>query len=238
MANLIDSPVQDLWRIFRIMAEFTEGFDELSSVGPAVSIFGSARTKPKDKYYKIAQETARQLAKAGFAVITGGGGGIMEAANKGAAQAGAKSIGLNIELPKEQIPNKYQNISLHFRYFFCRKVMFLKYAHGFIVFPGGFGTLDEFFESLVLIQTLKQASFPVVLVGKEFWKGLIDWMSKKMLKERHTIAAKDMNVFTVVDKPEDATRIIVEFRNAYGYSGLKFPPGMRKNGHSLPKKSK
>jgi len=221
------------------MAEFTEGFEELYSVGPAVSIFGSARTKPKDKYYKMAQETARLLGKAGFAVITGGGSGIMEAANKGAAQAGAKSVGLNIELSKEQFPNEYQNISLHFRYFFCRKVMFLKYAHGFIVFPGGFGTLDEFFESLVLIQTLKQASFPVVMVGKEYWQGLLDWMSEKMLREHHNIAANDMDVFTVVDKPEDATRIIVEFRNAQGYSGLQFPPGMRKkNGSSLPKKSK
>lgn len=237
MVNMISSPVRDLWRIFRIMAEFTEGFEELYSVGPAVSIFGSARTKPKDKYYKMAQETARLLGKAGFAVITGGGSGIMEAANKGAAQAGAKSVGLNIELPKEQLPNEYQNISLHFRYFFCRKVMFLKYAHGFIVFPGGFGTLDEFFESLVLIQTLKQASFPVVLVGKEYWSGLIDWMSEKMLKEHHNVGVNDMNVFTVVDKPEDATRIIVEFRNAQGYSGLQFPLGVRKNGHSLPRKS-
>ncbi len=238
MVNMISSPVRDLWRIFRIMAEFTEGFEELYSVGPAVSIFGSARTKPNDKYYKMAQETARLLGKAGFAVITGGGSGIMEAANKGAAQAGAKSVGLNIELPKEQLPNEYQNISLHFRYFFCRKVMFLKYAHGFIVFPGGFGTLDEFFESLVLIQTLKQASFPVVLVGKEYWSGLVDWMSEKMLKEHHNVAANDMDVFTVVDKPEDATRIIVEFRNAQGYGGLQFPLGVRKNGHSLPKKSK
>jgi len=238
MVDLTNSPVQDLWRIFRIMAEFTEGFEELSSIGPAVSIFGSARTKPKDKYYKMAQETARLLAKAGFAVITGGGGGIMEAANKGAAQAGAKSVGLNIELPKEQRQNEYQNMSFHFRYFFCRKVMFLKYAHGFIVFPGGFGTLDEFFEALVLIQTLRQVSFPVVMVGKKYWGGLIDWMSEKMLKEHHNVDANDMDVFTVVDKPEDATRIIVEFRNAHGYSGLQFPPGVRKNGSSLPKKSK
>ncbi len=238
MADVISSPVQDLWRIFRIMAEFTEGFEELSSVGPAVSIFGSARIKPKNKYYRMARETARLLTKAGFAVITGGGSGIMEAANKGAAEAGGKSIGLNIELPQEQIPNEYQNISLHFRYFFCRKVMFLKYAHGFIAFPGGYGTLDEFSEALVLIQTLRQAFFPVVLFGSEYWNGLVDWMRGKMLHEHHNIAPSDMNVFTVVDEPEAATKIIVEFRNAHGYSGLKLPPGMKKNGYSLNRKSR
>ncbi|MEJ2649281.1 MAG: TIGR00730 family Rossman fold protein, partial [Sedimentisphaerales bacterium] len=167
MMDITDSPVKDLWRIFRIMAEFTEGFEELASVGAAVSIFGSARTTPDENYYKLAQLTATELAKQGFAVITGGGGGIMEAANKGAAEAGGQSIGLNIELPMEQIPNDYQNVSLMFRYFFVRKVMFLKYAHGFIVFPGGYGTMDEFFESLVLIQTFKQASFPVVLMCTE-----------------------------------------------------------------------
>jgi len=142
MMELAESPVKDLWRMFRIMAEFTEGFEELASVGPAVSIFGSARTEPEDKYYKLATETASEIVKAGFAVITGGGGGIMEAANKGAIEAKGQSIGLNIELPSEQLPNEYQNLSLSFRYFFCRKVMFLKYAHGFIVFPGGFGTMD------------------------------------------------------------------------------------------------
>jgi uncharacterized protein (TIGR00730 family) len=181
MVDMIDKPVQDLWRIFRVMAEFVEGFDELGSVGPAVSIFGSARTKPDDRYYKLAMATSSAIVKAGFAVITGGGGGIMEAANKGATEAGGKSIGLNIELPMEQIPNEYQNLSLHFRYFFCRKVMFLKYAHGFVVFPGGFGTMDEFFESLVLIQTLKQASFPVILMGSSYWSGLVNWMKEEML---------------------------------------------------------
>jgi len=150
-------PAEEPWRIFRIMAEFVEGFEELSIVGPAVSIFGSARTEPGTEYYELARRTAQEVAKAGFAVITGGGGGIMEAANKGAHEVGAESIGLNIELPQEQVPNSYQTMSLHFRYFFCRKVMFLKYAQGFIVFPGGFGTMDELFESLVLIQTLKQA---------------------------------------------------------------------------------
>ena len=223
-----DSPVKDLWRMFRIMAEFTEGFEELASVGPAVSIFGSARTKPGQRYYQLAYQTAGELAKAGFAVITGGGGGIMEAANKGAVEAGGRSIGLNIELPIEQLPNKYQNLSLHFRYFFCRKVMFLKYAHGFIAFPGGYGTMDEFFESLVLIQTLKQASFPVILMGSEYWAGLIEWMKEKMLGEYQYIGPKDLDVFTVVDKPEDAAEIIVNFRKSQGHSGMDLPPGMKR----------
>ena len=228
MMNTIDSPVKDLWRIFRVMAEFVEGFDELASIGPAVSIFGSARAKPHDRYYKLAQQTASVLTNAGFAVITGGGGGIMEAANKGAAEAGGKSIGLNIELPMEQIPNEYQNLSLNFRYFFCRKVMFLKYAHGFIVFPGGYGTMDEFFESLVLIQTLKQASFPVILMGSDYWDGLVEWMREKMLKEYNHIASEDMNVFTVVDEPAAATKIIVDFKKAQGRGGLDLPLGMKK----------
>ncbi len=227
MYQITDKPVRDLWRIFRIMAEFSEGFEELASVGPAVSIFGSARARPSDKYYKLAEQTAQQLGKAGFAVITGGGGGIMEAANKGAAAAGARSIGLNIELPVEQIPNTYQNLSLHFRYFFCRKVMFLKYAHGFIVFPGGYGTMDEFFESLVLIQTLKQAFFPVILMGSEFWSGLVDWIKVKMLKEHGNICPEDMQVYTIVDDPEEAVKIIMEFKEGEGRSGLDLPPGVK-----------
>ncbi len=227
MEHYVGNPVQDLWRLFRIMAEFTEGFDELASVGPAVSIFGSARVKPDDKYYKLAEKTAKILAKAGFAVITGGGGGIMEAANKGAAEAGGISIGLNIELPIEQKPNDFQNMTLRFRYFFCRKVMFLKYAHGFIAFPGGFGTLDEFSEALVLIQTLKQASFPVVLVGSEYWGGLVDWIRNKMLGEYDYIRPEDMNVFTVVDTPEDAAKIIIDYKQASGRGGLFLPSGMR-----------
>ncbi len=228
MVDITDNPVQDLWRIFKIMAEFVEGFEELSSVGPAVSFFGSARTKPEERYYKLAEQTASEIVKAGFAVITGGGGGIMEAANKAAAEAGGKSIGLNIELPMEQMPNEYQNLSLHFRYFFCRKVMFLKYAHGFIVFPGGFGTMDEFFESLVLIQTLKQASFPVILMGSNYWGGLIDWMRETMLGRDGYISPEDMDVFTVVDEPEAATKIIVDFKEAKGRSGLDLPSGMKK----------
>lgn len=228
MINLPESPVRDLWRIFRVMAEFVEGFDELASIGPAVSIFGSARVKPGNKYYQLAEKTAAQLAKAGFAVITGGGSGIMEAANKGASAAGGKSIGLNIELPIEQIPNEYQNFSLHFRYFFCRKVMFLKYAHGFIVFPGGYGTMDEFCEALVLIQTLRQAFFPVILMGSEYWQGLVDWMRETMLGKHNHIVSEDLNVFTVVDKPEEAVKIIVDFRDAKGKGGLELPPGMKK----------
>jgi hypothetical protein len=221
-------PAEETWRIFRIMAEFVEGFEELSFIGPAVTIFGSARIEPQNRYYKLAQQTASLLAKAGFAVITGGGGGVMEAANKGAAEMGGKSIGLNIELPYQQIPNEYQNLSLHFRYFFCRKVMFLKYAHGFIVFPGGYGTMDEFTEAIMLIQTLRQAYFPVILMCSDFWDGLLKWMRKKMLKEHQHISAEDMDVFTVVDDPKVAVKIIVDFRKAHGRSGIYFPPGMKK----------
>jgi uncharacterized protein (TIGR00730 family) len=228
-----DKPVQDLWRLFRIMAEFTEGFQELASVGPAVSIFGSARLAPGHKYYKLAEATARKLVQAGFAVITGGGSGIMAAANKGAAAAGGRSIGLNIELPQEQIPNDYQNLSLHFRYFFVRKVMFLKYAHGFIVFPGGYGTMDEFFESAVLIQTLKQAHFPVILMASEYWDGLIRWMKKKMLEEHGFISPEELDVYTVADDPDEAVKIIVEFKEKEGQGGLAMPPGMKtRNGFS------
>jgi len=228
MLNAGNTPINDMWRIFRVMAEFVEGFDELSSIGPAVSFFGSARTQPKQKYYELASQTASKITEAGFAVITGGGGGIMEAANKGAAEAGGKSIGLNIELPTEQIPNDYQNLSLHFRYFFCRKVMFLKYAHGFVVFPGGYGTMDEFFESLVLIQTLKQALFPVILMGSDYWNDLIEWMKKKMLHEYNYISAEDMNVFTVADDPETATKIIVDFKKTKSRVGLDLSFGIKK----------
>jgi uncharacterized protein (TIGR00730 family) len=233
-----DKPVRDLWRIFRVMAEFTEGFDELASVGPAVSIFGSARTAPGHKHYQLADITARKLANAGFAVITGGGGGIMEAANKGAAEAGGCSIGLNIEIPEEQLPNKFQNLPMHFRYFFVRKVMFLKYAHGFIAFPGGYGTMDEFFEAAVLIQTLRQAHFPVILMVSDYWKGLIEWMRHKMLDENGFISPEDLDVFTVQDDPDEAVRIIVEHREKHGPTGLAMPPGMRKgHGYEIPEAS-
>ncbi|MFC1604123.1 TIGR00730 family Rossman fold protein [Planctomycetota bacterium] len=228
MIEMVDNPVKDLWRIFRVMAEFTEGFEELASVGPAVSIFGSARTEPNDPYYKLAEKTASELVDAGFAIITGGGGGIMEAANKGAADAGGQSIGLNIELPMEQVPNEFQNISLNFRYFFVRKVMFLKYAHGFIVFPGGFGTMDEFFESLVLIQTLKQATFPVILMGSEYWAGLVEWIKAKMLGEHNYIFPEDMDVFTMADDVKTAIKIIKDFKESSSRSGIDLPSGMKK----------
>ncbi len=221
-------PTEEPWRIFRIMAEFVEGFEELSTIGPAVSIFGSARTKPGTKYYELARETAFKLSKDGFAIITGGGGGIMEAANRGAREAGGKSVGLNIELPHEQIPNVYQNLSLHFRYFFCRKVMFLKYANGFVVMPGGYGTLDEMFEAMVLIQTLKQAYFPVILMGSEFWQGLIDWLSESLHQKHLYIDRQDLDVFTVVDDPQDVVRILTDFYKTHGRSGLSEPTGLKK----------
>ncbi|MCK4998816.1 MAG: TIGR00730 family Rossman fold protein [Anaerohalosphaera sp.] len=219
-------PSEEPWRVFRIMAEFVEGFEELSTVGPAVSIFGSARTPKDDKYYKLAVDTAYEIGKSGFNIITGGGGGIMEAANKGASCAGVKSIGLNIELPQEQEPNEFQDVELRFRYFFCRKVMFLKYAHGFVVMPGGFGTMDELFESLVLIQTLKQASFPVVLMGSEYWQGLLDWIKETMLGKFNYISPDDLNVYKVVDDPKEAAKIFVKFRKSEQKSGLQEPPGI------------
>lgn len=224
-----DKPVKDLWRIFRIMAEVTEGFDELASVGPAVSIFGSARLPREHKYYRLAEITAHKLAKAGFAIITGGGNGVMEAANKGAADAGGCSIGLNIEIPEEQVPNHYQNLSMHFRYFFVRKVMFLKYAHGFIVFPGGYGTMDEFFEAAVLIQTLRQAHFPVILMGSDYWGDLIEWMKRVMLDEYHFISPEDLHVYTLQDDPDAAVKIIVDFKERQGPGGFAMPPGMKKS---------
>lgn len=222
---------EETWRVFRIMAEFVEAFEELATVGPAVSIFGSARTKKSDKYYKLTEKTAAILAKAGFAIISGGGGGIMEAANKGAAKAGGKSIGLNIDLPHEQIPNNYQNMSLHFRYFFCRKVMFLKYANGFIAMPGGYGTIDEFSEALVLIQTFKQAYFPVILMGSEYWGGFIDWMKKTMLKKHKYIDQADMDVFCVCDDPQKAADIIIEFQKSGKQGGIQEPAGLKKPLH-------
>ena len=228
MTTDILKPGEETWRVFRIMAEFVEGFEELAGIGPAVSIFGSARTKPDDEYYKMAQETAKLFAKAGFTVITGGGGGIMEAANKGAFQAGAKSIGLNIDLPTEQLPNEYQNLTLNFRYFFCRKVMFLKYAHGFVVFPGGFGTMDELFESLTLIQTLRQAYFPVILVGSDYWSGLIEWIKEKVLAENENISPEDIDLFKIVDDPKEVVKIITDFKKKNGRSGLTPPPGLKR----------
>ena len=204
------SHLEEPWRVFRIMAEFVEGFHQMSEVAPAVTIFGSARTTKAKKYYKLAEETAKLLVKAGYAVITGGGPGIMEAANKGAATGKEKSVGLNIELPFEQKPNKYVQTLINFHYFFCRKVMFVKYAKAFIIFPGGFGTLDEFYESITLIQTGRIERFPVILFGKEYWKGLIAWMKEQMIKEGN-IDPDDLDIFKVVDKPEDAVKVVKDF---------------------------
>lgn len=198
----IDFRNQDTWRIFRIMAEFVEGFEEMSSLGSAVSIFGSARTRPGHPDYIAAEKTAAILAREGITVITGGGPGIMEAGNKGAFEAGGKSIGLNITLPHEQEGNKYQTKSLDFHYFYVRKVMFTKYAHGFICFPGGYGTLDELFENLTLIQTLKVDAFPVVLYGSKYWSGLVDWMREHL--SQHFIDREDLDIFRIVDTPEEA----------------------------------
>ncbi len=206
----VDFTQEDPWRIFRIMSEFVDGFEALSNIGPAVTIFGSARSKPTDRYYKLAEKIAFKLAKAKYAIITGAGLGIMEAANKGAKKAGGKSIGLNIDIPVVQNPNSYITDMIDFRYFFCRKVMFVKYASAFVVVPGGFGTMDEFFESITLIQTQRIEPFPVILIGKEYWKGLIDWMKVTMLNS-HLISKKDLALFKITDDPDDVLRIIKNF---------------------------
>lgn len=205
--------VSDSWATFKIMAEFVEGFEKMSKIGPCVSIFGSARTKPDHPYYLLSEEIARKLVQAGFGVITGGGPGIMEAGNKGAFEAGGKSVGLGIELPFEQFFNKYvdRDKNINFDYFFVRKVMFVKYAQGFIAMPGGFGTLDELFESLTLIQTHKVAQFPVVLVGTEFWGGLIDWIKTVMLEKEKNISPDDMFLFKLVDTADDAVNYILDY---------------------------
>lgn len=205
----------DPWRVFRIMGEFVEGFDTLAELGPAVSIFGSARTLPDDPMYAAAEATARRLAEVGFAVITGGGPGIMEAANKGATEAGGESVGCNIELPFEQGMNAYVRTAIDFRYFFVRKTMFVKYAEGFIIFPGGYGTLDELFEALTLIQTGKVRNFPVVLFGSQYWSGLIDWLRNVMLQEGK-ISPGDLDIMVITDSPEEAVRVILERMEAGG----------------------
>ena len=199
----------DPWRVFRIMGEFVEGFDTLAELGPAVSIFGSARVGPADSWYAAAEETARLFVERGFGVITGGGPGIMEAANKGAALGGGRSVGCNIELPFEQGMNRYVRTAVNFRYFFVRKTMFVKYAEGFIIFPGGFGTMDELFESLTLIQTGKVRNFPVVLMGSEYWGGLLDWLRGTMVREGK-ISRKDLDLMLVTDSPEAAVDHVAE----------------------------
>lgn len=200
----------DSWRVFRIMGEFVEGFDGLTTVTRGVSVFGSARTKPDDPNYLAAMETGRLLAEAGFEVITGGGPGIMEAANRGAFEAGGVSIGCNIELPFEQKPNPYQTISLSYKYFFVRKTMFIKYSNAYIIFPGGFGTLDEVFEALTLIQTQKISNFPVVLFNSSYWKGLLAWLTTTMLHEKN-INAEDLQLIYLTDSPKDAVDFIKNF---------------------------
>ncbi len=207
----------DSWMIFKIMGEFVNGFEHLAEIGPCVSIFGSARTPHNHPYYKLATETAYLLTQKGYGVITGGGPGIMEAANKGASAGDGKSAGVNIKLEFEQAANKYidDDKLVTFDYFFVRKVMFMKYSQGFIVFPGGFGTFDELFEALTLIQTKKIEKFPIILVGSEYWKGLVDWIKNVMLDKLSYICPDDMNLFSVVDKAEDAVSIIDEFYKDY-----------------------
>lgn len=203
----------DSWAIFKVMSEFVDGFEKMSRIGPCVSVFGSARTKPGDTYYELAENIAFQLTQHGFGVITGGGPGIMEAGNKGAQRGGGVSVGLNIDLPFEQKDNSYidQDKNLQFDYFFVRKVMFVKYAQGFVALPGGFGTLDELFEAMTLIQTKKIEKFPIVLVGTEFWKGLLDWMKETMLKTNGNIHEGDLDLFQVVDTAEEVIEVIDAF---------------------------
>jgi uncharacterized protein (TIGR00730 family) len=195
-----DITVKDSWRLFRILSEFVEGFETLAEVQPAVSIFGSHLVSPNNPIYEKALQVAQLLAKNGFNVITGGGKGIMEAANKGAVEGGAKSVGLHIDLPREEPPNTYANIRLNFRYFFVRKMMFVKYAVAYIIFPGGFGTLDELFEAITLIQTEKIKPFPVILVGTDYWQGLLDWIKGTLLKAQH-IRPEDLEIIQVIDDP-------------------------------------
>lgn len=209
----------DSWAIFKMMSELVEGFEKLAKIGPCVSIFGSARTQPDNKYYQIGEEIAYKLAKKGYGIITGGGPGIMEAANKGAFDANGKSVGLNIDLPFEQHSNPYIDPDklINFDYFFVRKVMFVKYAQGFIVLPGGFGTLDELFEAITLVQTQKVGRFPIVLVGTSFWSGLMDWIKTTILEEKN-ISPKDIELFSIVDTAEEAVKVIDDF---YGQFMLK-----------------
>jgi uncharacterized protein (TIGR00730 family) len=205
------------WSIFKVMAEFVDGYQSLARIGPCVSIFGSARTKPGHPHYILAEDIAFKLGKAGLGIITGGGPGIMEAANKGARESGSASVGLNINLPFEQEPNRFQHRAqmLHFDYFFVRKVMFMKYAQGFVVLPGGFGTLDELFEALTRVQTDKRAKFPIVLVDKKFWEPLMGWIHNSLLESEAYISEEDLNLFSLVDSADEAVDVILEFYTKY-----------------------
>ena len=202
-----DFKLSEPWRLFKIMGEFVDGVDNLHDIGPAVSIFGSARLRPQSSMYKKAERIAALFAESNYAVITGGGGGIMAAANKGAAKANGQSIGLNINLPFEQKPNPYANIGLDFNYFFIRKLMFVKYAAAYIIMPGGFGTLDELFEAVTLIQTHRIKPLPVIMVGSDYWQGLIDWVKNRMLKEK-MISPEDIDILQVLDEPEEVVRTV------------------------------
>lgn len=215
-----DIKINDSWAIFKIIAEFVEGYERMAKIGPCISVFGSARTKPDNQYYQMGVRVAELLAEGGFGVITGGGPGIMEAGNKGAQQGGGKSVGLNIDLPFEQSHNPYidQEHNLEFDYFFVRKVMFVKYAQGFVVLPGGFGTLDELFEALTLIQTKKINKRPVVLLGREYWTGLVDWIKTAMLEQENNISAVDLDLFGIVDTAEEAYEYIEEFYKSHELS--------------------
>jgi uncharacterized protein (TIGR00730 family) len=206
-----DFTSKDTWRIFRIISEFVEGFETLAHIPPAVALFGSSRSLPGSVAYERAQAIAATLGKNGYSVITGGGPGVMEAANKGATEAGATSVGLNIELPLEQKPNIYANKLLNFRYFFVRKVMFVKYSIAFVILPGGFGTLDELFEAITLIQTRKIKPFPVILVGRDYWKGLLDWVGESLLREK-MIAAEDLDILKTADTPEEVLHWVQDSR--------------------------
>ncbi len=212
---------KDAWRVFRIMGEFVEGFEELSQIGRAVSVFGSARTTPDDPMYGLCVETTRRLGEAGYAIVTGGGPGIMQAANQGARLAGAKSVGCNIELPFEQLSNEFLDVSIDFRYFFVRKTMFVKYAEAFVIFPGGFGTLDELFEALTLIQTNKVRDFPVVLFGSSYWSGLLQWIERTMVAEGK-IDRNDLGLVLVTDDPTEVTEHIVR-RHSQRRARLRHP---------------
>src|ERR1700747_237362 len=212
-----DIKASDSWQIFRIMSEFVDGFERMARIGPCVSIFGSARTKPENAYYKLAEEIAFKLTVEGYGVITGGGPGIMEAANKGAKKGNGKSVGLNIELPFEQKPNEFIDLdkSINFHYFFVRKTIFLKYSQGFIALPGGFGTMDELFESLTLVQTHKIGEFPVVLVGRKYWQGMLEWVKSVMMEEEHNVNKEDLERVHVVDTADEAVKVITDFYTKY-----------------------
>jgi len=220
LKNWNEIKTNDSWSIFKIMGEFVEGYERMSAIGPCISIFGSARTIQDDKYYKLAEEISSEIVNRGYGVISGGGLGIMEAANKGANKKKGKSVGLCINLPFEDTHNKFidKDKQLNFDYFFVRKVMFVKYAQGFVVMPGGFGTLDEFFEAVTLVQTYKAERFPIILVGSKFWKGLIDWIKNTLLTEHKNISKEDLDLFYVVDTKDEVIDVLENFHKNYNFS--------------------